>query len=82
MGVLKGVTCDNPALSLSVTASGKDLPLRSEDYFEIRFSTLGFQPKGDINPCSDLENRPAKVECVESSDSGEAAELISVELHK
>lgn len=82
VGVLKGVHCDHPALTLKVTASGKELPLRGEDYFAIRFTTLGFQPVGDLNPCSDLENRPAKVEYVESANSGEAAQLISVELHK
>jgi tetratricopeptide (TPR) repeat protein len=82
VGVLKGVHCENPALLLSVSASGKDLALRGDDYFKIRFSTLGFQPAGDLNPCSDLENRPAKVEYVESANPSQAAQLISVELHK
>lgn len=82
VGVLKGVHCDNPALVLKVAASGKELALRGDDYFKIRFTTLGFQPAGDLNPCSDLENRPAKVEYVESADSSVAAQLISVELHK
>ena len=82
VGVLKGVHCENPALLLNVSASGKELALRGDDYFKIRFSTLGFQPAGDLNPCSDLENRPAKVEYVESANPSQAAQLISVELHK
>ncbi|MGH9497178.1 MAG: DUF1570 domain-containing protein [Candidatus Sulfotelmatobacter sp.] len=82
VGVLKSVHCDNPALLLTVAASGKELALRGDDYFKIHFTTLGFQPSGELNPCSDLENRPAKVEYVESANSSDAPQLISVELHK
>lgn len=82
VGVLKGVHCENPALLLTVAGSGKELSLRGDNYFKIPFSTLGFQPSGDLNPCSDLENRPAKVEYVEAADPAQAAQLISVELHK
>ncbi|HTS35218.1 MAG TPA: hypothetical protein VMH04_06075 [Candidatus Solibacter sp.] len=81
-GVLKGVHCDNPGLDLTVTANGKDLSLHTDNYFKLPFSTLGFQPKGDLNPCLELDKRPAKVEYVESADPAVAAQLISVELHK
>jgi hypothetical protein len=43
---------------------------------------LGFQASDDLNPCKDLENRPAKVEYVESADPSVTPQLISVELHK
>ena len=81
-GVLKGVHCDNPALDLTVAASGKDLTFHADNYFTLPFTTLGFQPKGDLNPCVDLENRPAKVEYLEAADPAVTAKLVSIELHK
>jgi len=82
VGVLKGVHCDSPALDLTVNASGKLVALHVDDYYKIVFSTLGFKATGELNPCSDLENRPAKVEYVESANPEVTAQLISVELHK
>ena len=82
VGVLKSVHCDNPALDLTVSTRDKALSVHGENYYKIPFTTLGFQPTGDLNPCSDLENRPAKVEYVESADPSAPAQLLSVELHK
>ena len=81
-GTLKSITCENPALDLTVVVSGKPLALHVDNYFKVAFSTLGFQPTGDLNPCSDLENRPAKVEYIESANPAISAQLISIELHK
>jgi len=81
-GTLKSITCENPALDLTVVVSGKPLALHVDNYFKVAFSTLGFQPTGDLNPCSDLENRPAKVEYIESANPAVSAQLISIELHK
>lgn len=82
VGVLKGVHCDNPELDLTVAASGKQLALHADNYYKVPFSALGFQPDADLNPCKDLESRPAKVEYIESADPAVHAQLISVELHK
>jgi tetratricopeptide (TPR) repeat protein len=82
VGVLKGVHCDNPSLDLTVNASGKLVVLHADNYFNLPFTALGFQPGKDLNPCADLENRPAKVEYVESASPNVTAHLISVELHK
>jgi len=82
VGVLKSVTCSNPGLDLTVSSKGKDLPLHVDNYYNVSFSALGFEPSQDLNPCTDLENRPAKVEYVESANSSVAAQIISVELHK
>jgi tetratricopeptide (TPR) repeat protein len=82
VGVLKGVRCDNPALDLTVNSSGKLVALHVDNYFTLPFTTLGFQPDKDLNPCADLENRPAKVEYVESANPSVTAQVISVELHK
>jgi tetratricopeptide (TPR) repeat protein len=82
VGVLKGVRCDNPAMDLTVNSSGKLVALHVDNYFTLPFTALGFQPDKDLNPCADLENRPAKVEYVESANPNVTAHLVSVELHK
>jgi tetratricopeptide (TPR) repeat protein len=81
-GVLKSVHCDYLTLDLTLSAKEKEIALHVENYYKIGFTTLGFQPSGELNPCKDLENRPAKVEYVESADPSVTPELISVELHK
>ena len=81
-GVLKSVRCNNPAIDLTVDNNGKLVPLHADNYYKIPFSALGFQPGAELNPCADLENRPAKVEYVESANPAATAQVISVELHK
>jgi hypothetical protein len=39
-------------------------------------------PAGDLNPCKDLEGRPAKVEYLESADQSVKARALSIELQK
>lgn len=80
-GVLKNVRCDQPALELTVISDGKALTLHSDNYFKVQFSALGFQPSADLKPCTQLENRPAKVEYLESVNTSDIPELISIELH-
>ena len=82
VGVLKSVHCDNPALDLTVSSGGKAIALHVDNYFKLPFTALGFQPTANFNPCADLENRPAKVEYVESANPSATAQMISVELHK
>jgi tetratricopeptide (TPR) repeat protein len=82
VGVLKAVHCDTPVLDLTVSSGAKTLALHTDNYFKIQFSVLNFQLTGDLEPCSDLENRPAKIEYVESADKADAPHLIAVELHK
>jgi tetratricopeptide (TPR) repeat protein len=82
VGVLNGIHCDVPNLDLTITSGAKKLALHSDNYYKIEFSALDFQPKGDLNPCHDLENRPAKVEYVESADKSDAPQLVAIELHK
>ena len=82
VGVLNGVHCDAPNLDLTITSGAKKLALHSDNYYKIQFSALDFQPKGDLNPCHDLESRTAKVEYVESADKSDAPHLVAVELHK
>ncbi len=82
VGVLKDVHCEPPNLNLTVSSGAKMLALHTENYYKLQFSALGFQPTADLKPCTDLENRPAKVEYVESADQSDAPHLIAIELHK
>jgi ribosomal protein L4 len=82
VGILKNVNCDDSRLDLTVTSEAKTLALHSDNYYKIQFTTLNFQPKDELKPCTDLENRPAKVEYVESADKSDVPRLISIELHQ
>lgn len=81
-GVLKDVHCDSLNIDLAVKSATKSMSLHADNYFKVQFTTLGFQPTGDLNPCAQLEGRPAKVEYAESADKSKAAYLFAVELHK
>lgn len=82
VGILKDVHCTDPSLDLTVASGAQKLALRTGNYYKIQFTALNFQPDGDLKPCSDLENRPAKVEYVESADKTDVPHLIAIELHK
>lgn len=82
VGVLRSVHCDNPGLDLTVTAKDKEIALHVDNYFNLSISALGFQSTAEINPCSDLTNRPAKVVYVESINPAVTPEILSIELHK
>jgi tetratricopeptide (TPR) repeat protein len=81
VGLIQNVRCDPPTLDLAVTSQAKSVTLHSDNYYQIQFTAL-FAPAHDLQPCRDLENRPAKVEYVDSADGRETPRLIAVELHK
>ena len=82
VGILKAVRCDTSNLDLTVSSGAKSLALHSDNYYKIQFTALNFQPSDELKPCTDLDNRPAKVEYVDSADKSEAPQLIAIELHK
>jgi Tfp pilus assembly protein PilF len=82
VGVLKDIHCEAASLDLTVTSGTKTIVLYTDNYYKLPFTSLNFQPSGDLKPCRDLENRPAKVEYVDSADKAEVPHLIAIELHK
>jgi len=82
VGVLNRVSCDGPGLDVTLAGTGKRISLHVDNYFKLPFTALGFPSAQYLNPCTDLENRPAKIEYVESANPSIAAQLLSVELHK
>jgi hypothetical protein len=81
VGVLKGVHCDPPKLDLTVSSRANRLTLHADNYFKIRFTALNFDFTGELESCTDLENRTARVEYLESTDQTDAPHVIAVELH-
>jgi tetratricopeptide (TPR) repeat protein len=81
VGLIQDVRCDPPILNLTVTSHARTVTLHSDNYYQVQFTAL-FAPPRDLQPCVDLENRPAKVEYVESANGEDTPRLIAVELHK
>ena len=54
--------------------------LYRNDFKQIDFTAANFTPKGDLNPCTDIEGLKAKVQYAEVSDKSVAGQIISVEL--
>jgi hypothetical protein len=81
VGVLKAVHCDSPALDLTVTSQTGSITLHTDNFYQIQFTAL-VAPTSDLQPCRDLESRPAKVEYVESQGGRVPPRLIAVELRK
>jgi predicted Zn-dependent protease len=81
-GILQNVQCHAQKMDLTIAVKGKTTPLHSGNYYKIGFTALGFTPKGDLNPCEDLEGKSAKVEYVESSAQSTAPYVVAIELHK
>jgi tetratricopeptide (TPR) repeat protein len=81
-GTLQNVQCHSAGIALTLVAKNKTMTLHSGNYYKIGFTALGFTPKGDLDPCKDLEGKSAKVEYVESSAGPETAYIIAIELHK
>ncbi|HEV2401529.1 MAG TPA: hypothetical protein VGS27_31625 [Candidatus Sulfotelmatobacter sp.] len=81
-GVIKEVRCNDSNMDLVVKTNAKGVNLHSDNYYRLQFSALGFEPAGELHPCTDLDGRPAKVEYVEAADKSQTPQLLSVELHK
>ncbi len=82
-GILRSVHCSYPTvLTLSVDQAGNAVSLYRNDFNQIEFSATNFTPKGDLNPCTDIEGMKAKVAYAEVSDKSIAGQILSVELSK
>jgi tetratricopeptide (TPR) repeat protein len=82
VGTLQNVHCHASKIDLTIAAKDKTMPLHSGNFYQIGFTALGFVPKGDLNPCMDLDGMSAKVEYVESSAQPPVAHVVAIELHK
>jgi hypothetical protein len=84
-GVIRNVQCSYPTiLTLNVDQTGKSqaISLYRNDFYQIQFIVTNFTPKGNINPCTDIEGFKARVEYAEVSDKSIAGQILSIELSK
>jgi tetratricopeptide (TPR) repeat protein len=82
-GILKDVHCAPPSqLELRVEGAGKGTSLYSNNYYKIAFSAANYAPEGDLNPCTDLEGKKARVQYSETSNPSVDGQIVSVELSK
>jgi tetratricopeptide (TPR) repeat protein len=83
VGVIRGVQCSYPAaIEFHLETVKKPVSLYSNNYFKIEFTALGFTPKGNLDPCKDIEGMKARAQYAESSDKSVDGQVIAVELRK
>lgn len=83
IGVIRDVQCSYPsAIDFKVEGGGKIVSIYHNNYYKLEFSTLGFMPQGDLNPCTAIEGMKARVQYAQSSDKTVDGQAISVELRK
>lgn len=82
VGTIRNVQCSAPAvLEFNLDSAGHLLALRTENYYRVDFTALGFSPAGELKPCSDLEGAEAKIDYVPTAGAS-AARILAVEIHK
>jgi tetratricopeptide (TPR) repeat protein len=84
-GLVRDVRCSYPMiLTFTVDEGSRShrLLVYRNDFRQIDFSAVNFDPKGDLNPCTDLEGLKAKVQYAEVSDKSVAGQILSVQLTK
>jgi hypothetical protein len=69
-------------MDFEVVGAKKTIKLYSNQYYNLDLSALGFTPKGEMNPCKDLEGFKARVQYAESVDKSVDGQVVSVELRK
>jgi hypothetical protein len=82
-GVIRGVQCSYPTvIEFHLDTVKKPVSLYSNNYFKLDFTALGFTPKGNLDPCKDIEGMKARVQYVESSDKSVDGQVIAIEFRK
>jgi hypothetical protein len=81
-GTVKNVRCHGPAsIDMDIDSGGKTISLHSANFYKIKFSSLGYLPKPEFQPCTDLEGLHGKMEYIEST-AAKVNGVIAIELHK
>ena len=79
-GVIKSVVCRGRRLDMQLQTHEQLLHLYTANYFKVRFSAEGFQPKGTLNPCRDIRGMKAQAIFYDVPRRPNDGILISVEL--
>jgi Tfp pilus assembly protein PilF len=82
-GILRGVRCSYPnVIALNVDHAGKTIALYNNNFYKIVFTTANYEPEGDIEPCTGIEDMKASVKYAEVSDKVIAGQILEIELSK
>lgn len=83
LGVLRHVQCSSPAvIEFQVESAKKTISLYSNNYYKLDLSALGFEPRKEMNPCTDMEGFKARVRYAESSDKSVDGQVVAIQLRK
>ena len=81
-GLLTEVRCTRAAMDLELVSGNKMQAMHANNYFRVQYSALGVELEKDLNPCTDLDGKHAKVEYIESETPNAPAAIIAIEIHK
>lgn len=82
-GVIHGVRCSYPAvIELQVAGAQGTVKLYNNNYYEIEYAAVNYQPPGEIDPCSDLEGAKAKVRYFATADKTVGGQIVGIEISK
>lgn len=82
-GVVKEASCYYPSmLVLTVDAGGKSLIVYRHNYFDVKYSAVGVEIKGELHPCTDLVGKRARIEYAAVKKAGVAGQMLTVQLVK
>jgi tetratricopeptide (TPR) repeat protein len=83
LGVIRGVQCSYPSvIEFKVEGAKRTVSLYNNNYYKLEFSSFGFMPEGDLNPCKGIEGMKARVQYTDSSDKTVDGQAVAVELRK
>jgi tetratricopeptide (TPR) repeat protein len=82
-GTIEDVKCSGAStLEMTLASSSGVIHLYSDDYLKIPYSALNFQPKGILNPCTDVKGWHARVTYHPSKNQAKQGEMLVVGLFK
>ena len=82
-GVVTEASCYYPSmLVLTVNVGGKSLIVYRHNYFDVKYSAVGVQIKGDLHPCTDLVGKRARIEYAAVRNAGVAGQMLTVQMVK
>jgi tetratricopeptide (TPR) repeat protein len=83
-GVLRNIRCSYPTvLALTVEQpSGQKTTLYTNNYYKVVFTTINYEPDGDIKPCTGIEDMKASVKYAEVTDKNVAGQILTIDLSK
>lgn len=82
-GRITEVKCYDPALMIvELDVHGKQVLLYRNNYFKVKYSTLGWAPEGALHPCTDLSGKRAVVQYSEVANTDAIGQILALQLLK